>query len=149
MCFTLWQFFRQDMRPVFAMFSIEVFPDKPQCRVQPEECESAQQQANHALRRKPHLGILLKFVSRTMRLECDIAFGCTFVAGLAGFLPVIDVHHGGFIVKPLDPMGAVTVVTLGRLPIAQPGNFAVIGFRVGLQVFLVTVAAVFRNGQPA
>ena len=43
----------------------------------------------------------------------------------------------------------MTVITLGRLPIAKFGNFAVIGFRVGFEVFLVAVAAVFGDGHPA
>ena len=122
MCFTLRQFFRQDMGPVSAVFPVLVFAEEPQGRMQPEECESTQQQADHAFRCKPHLGILLKVVRRTMRLECDIALGRAFVTGLAGLQPVIDVHHRGFVFKPLDPVGAVAVVTLGRFPIAQPGD---------------------------
>jgi len=82
-------------------------------------------------------------------LKGDVALGRIGVAGLAGLQSVAVVDHRIVIVDPLDAMRTMTVVTLGRFPIAKPGNFAVVGIHIAVEVVLVAVAAIGRDSYPA
>jgi len=116
--------------------------------MRPEEEKHANDQREHEFRRDPHVGVAIEIVGRGMWLKGDKTGGRTLMALPAGLQAIVGMHAGRGIADTLDLVTSVTVKTLGRIGVAQRIDLAVIGLRVGLQAFFMTISAVPGDDQP-
>ena len=120
-------------------------PRQPEEGVGPADHEGAHEEARHAPEGPVEPGVLLRVVVRGVAQVAREAAGGPGVALLAGLDHVLPREVRAGVGDPLDVVGAVAVVALGRLRVAELADLAVVGVEVGLRDLAVAAAALLHD----
>src|SRR3990170_2300713 len=118
---------------------------QPQQRVGPADHEGRHEQAGHAPEGPEQPGVLLRVVVRGVAQVAGEAATRARMAFLAGRDHVLAREVRARVGDPLDVVGAVAVVALGRLRVAELAHLAVVGVEVRLRDLAVAAAALLHD----
>ena len=112
----------------------------------PEKGEYSDQEGDHEFGGHPHVRILVDIMGGAVGMEFDKAFGCFFVAGLAGFQTIVSMYLGDRIVNTGCFVMSMAIEALGGVGPAKGGHLTMVGIPVAFALFFVLVAAAAVSG---